>query len=321
MTRRILITGGFGYVGGRVAQALAALPDTQVVLGTRHTQQPPIWLPEASVAPISWRSIDSLRRACAGADAVVHLAAMNENDAVRDPVGALEVNGVGTLRMLEAAKMERVARFVYLSTAHVYGAPLSGRIDETRCPRPVHPYATSHRAAEDVVIAAHDIGALIGVVLRLSNGFGAPAHAAVDRWTLLVNDLCRQAVTTGRLVLRSSGLSRRDFITLDDVGSAVAHMLTLKRMATADGIFNLGGAWAPTVSEMTALIARRCKGMLGIDPEIITASPAVGEVSPELEFRIDKLLSTGFGLRQRIEDEIDGTLKVCLAFKADVSSG
>jgi len=72
-------------------------------------------------------------------------------------------------------------------------------------PRPVHPYAITHHAAEDFVLAAHDEKRLMGYVIRLSNGFGAPAHAGVDRWTLLVNDLCRQAVQTRQLILRSAG--------------------------------------------------------------------------------------------------------------------
>ena len=116
-------------------------------------------------------------------DAIVHLAAMNEMDCARDPAAALEVNTALTLRLLNAAVAAGVRRFVYLSTAHVYGAPLRGHIDERALPRPVHPYAITHRAAEDFVLAAFDAGRIEGVVLRLSNGVGAPAHAAVDRWT------------------------------------------------------------------------------------------------------------------------------------------
>lgn len=315
MMRRILITGGFGYVGGRVAQALAKLPDTHVVLGTRRQQGRPSWLPLASVATTSWDDPERLRQACAGVDTVLHLAAMNEIEAARNPVGALEANGVATARLLEAAKAENVERFIYFSTAHVYGSPLVGRIDETTCPRPVHPYATSHRAAEDIVLAAHDTGALIGIVARLSNGFGAPAHAAVERWTLLVNDLCRQAAVTGRLTLRSAGLQRRDFVTLADVGRAIAHLSVLSRDAIGAGIFNIGGAWAPTVMEMTLLVADRCKAVLGFRPEIQRPDPLPNETTQPLDYRIDRLLGTGFGLSGNPEEEIDAILKMCRSIR------
>jgi len=315
MMRRILITGGFGYVGGRVAQTLAKLPDTHVVLGTRRQQGRPSWLPSASVTTTSWDDPECLRQACAGVDTVLHLAAMNEIEAARNPVGALEANGVATARLLEAAKAEKVERFIYLSTAHVYGSPLVGRIDETTCPRPVHPYATSHRAAEDIVLAAHDTGALIGIVARLSNSFGAPAHAAVERWTLLANDLCRQAGVTGRLTLRSAGLQRRDFVTLADVSRAIAHLSVLSRDAIGNGIFNIGGAWAPTVMEMTLLVADRCKAVLGFHPEIQRPDPLPNETPQPLDYRIDRLLGTGFGLSGNAEEEIDATLKMCRSIR------
>lgn len=313
MTHRILITGGFGYIGGRTAQWFAARPGMQVVLGSRVPRIPPDWLPSASVVPTSWRDPESLRLACSGVDTILHLAAMNEVEAAQDPIGALEVNAVATVRLVEAAKAAKVTRFIYLSTAHVYRAPLAGRIDETACPRPAHPYASSHRAAEDVVLAAHDAGYFAGLVLRLSNGFGAPAHPHVNRWTLLVNDLCRQAVTEGRLVLRSAGLQRRDFVTLADVAGAISHVEALPREKIGDGIFNVGGAWAPTVLEMTALVAARCRHVLGSSPSIHRPDPAPDAVSDPLDYRIDKLIETGFKLAGDREAEIDATLTMCSA--------
>jgi UDP-glucose 4-epimerase len=260
---------------------------------------------------MDWESSRSLESACASAHAVLHLAAMNEIDSAQDPAAALEVNGMYSVRLLEAAKAQGVERFIHLSTAHVYAAPLAGRIDETTPPRPRHPYASSHRAAEDVVLAAHDEGKLAGVVLRLSNGFGAPAHPSVDRWTLLVNDLCKQAATAGRLVLRSAGLQRRDFITLEDVGRAFSHMLDLSRERLDNGIFNLGGARAMQVIEMAELVQARCSAVLGVTPEISRPAPGPGETSLELDYRIDKLLATGFSLMGRAESEIDATLRLC----------
>ncbi len=311
MTRRVLVTGGFGYVGGRVAQLLSTLPHTHVVLGSRVQQKAPDWLPAASVIATSWHEPDCLRLACSNVEVVLHLAAMNEIEAANDPVGALEVNGIGTVRLLEAARAEKVRRFIYLSTAHVYGAPLVGRIDETACPRPIHPYATSHRAGEDVVLAAHDAGTLTGLVLSLSNTFGAPAHSNVNRWTLLVNDLCRQVVTTGQLVLRSAGLQRRDFVTLTDVAKAIAHLINLPAQDADNGIFNIGGACAMTVMEMTLLVAVRCEAILGFRPEILRLDPLPNETSQPLDYRIDKLLGAGFELTGDPEVEIDATLAMC----------
>jgi UDP-glucose 4-epimerase len=309
--RKVLITGGMGYVGGRVAQTLAARSDLDIVLGSRQIQDSPAWLPNARVAAMDWSSQQSLSDVCNGVDVILHLAAMNEIDCARDPVGALESNGVYSVRLLEAAKLHKVSRFIYLSTAHVYCAPLAGRIDENMLPRPRHPYATSHRAAEDVVSAAHDDGRIIALVLRLSNGFGAPAHPDVNRWTLLVNDLCRQAVTERSLTLRSAGLQRRDFVTLQDVGRAFSHVINLTKEQVGNGVFNIGGTWAPRVIDMVELIQARCSALLGFTPDIIRPEPGEGEVTLDLDFRIDKLLASGFELSGDAVAEIDATLLLC----------
>ncbi|MBI3793269.1 MAG: SDR family oxidoreductase, partial [Nitrospinae bacterium] len=195
LPRKILITGGAGYLGARVARQLSSRSDLEIVLGSRTAQGSPAWLPSATVVKADISSDESLFEACRGVDSILHMAAMNDAECARDPVGALECNGVGSVRLLEAAKKQNVSRFIYPSTAHVYGVPLEGRVEETMLCRPRHPYATSHKAAEDAVLAAHDDVKIIGLVLRLSNGFGAPAHRDVNCWALLVNDLCRQAVT------------------------------------------------------------------------------------------------------------------------------
>jgi UDP-glucose 4-epimerase len=152
---------------------------------------------------------------------------------------------------------------------------------------------------------------LTGIVVRLSNGFGAPAHPDVNRWTLLANDLCRQAVETGALQLRSSGLQRRDFITLGDVGRAVDHLIALPSDSCGDGLFNLGGESPLRIIDLTELIADRCGTVLGYVPPILRPEPRPEEESLPLEFRIDKLKRTGFFLEGDFAGEIDATLRLC----------
>lgn len=311
MNYTVLLTGGLGYLGGRLACALATA-GYQVRCGTRRQgAAAPDWLPGMPMVTMDWASTEALTEACHGVDCIIHLAAMNEVESARDPIGALEMNGLASLRLLEAAKAAGVRRFVYFSTAHVYGAPLQGNIDETSLPRPVHPYAITHKGAEDFVLAAHDRKQIEGVVIRLSNGFGAPVTPDVDRWTLLVNDLCRQAATSGELRLNSAGTQLRDFITLADVARAVNHLLQLDAGQLADGLFNLGGGKAMSILEMTERIAARWRALTGRDIAIVR--PVGDGVPPhELSYRCDKLAATGFMLTGQVDREIDHTLQLCL---------
>lgn len=314
MKKNVLITGAFGYLGGRIAKLLAHDPGVVVHLGTRDgRRRPPEWMGAGKVTVMDLDSRLSLDDACSGMDAVVHLAAVNEVESASDPGEALKVNGLGTLRFLEAAQTRGVARFIYFSTIHVYGSPLAGVITERTLPRPRHPYAITHRVAEDFVLAAHDAGRVTGIVLRLSNGFGAPASPDADRWTLVVNDLCRQAVTTGKLVLKTPGLQKRDLITLHDTARAVAHILGLAPERCGDGLFNLGGEYAVSILDMATIIAGRCEATLGFRPPVERPKPAPGEAAEELQYRIDRIKDTGFSLTGNAEREIDATLRFCAA--------
>ena len=319
MTNVVLITGGFGYLGGRIAQQLAKTKGTTVRLATRrHDTSAPAWLPEAEVVTLALDNDPSIETACNGVHAVIHLAALDAKECGDDPQRALQVNGAGTLKLLQAAERAGVGKFIYFSTAHVYGAPLAGTLTEQSLPRPAHPYAITHHIAEDFVLAARDRGALEGIVVRMSNGFGAPAHTDISQWTLIVNDLCRQAITTRELVLRTSGLQLRDFVTLGDAARAAEHLLHLPTSHCADGVFNLGGACAYSMLALSERIAARCQSVLGFTPSIRRPAATPDEKVLPLDYRIDKLRQTGFELRGDIDFEIDATLKICkTAFQID----
>ena len=314
MKKMILITGGLGYLGGRLALALSASRDYDVRLAS-HRASPdiPDWVKsnDLSVVHADVLSEDSLAAACKGVHCIVHLAALNEIQCVDSPEQALQVNTLGTLKLINAARLAGVRRFIYFSTIHVYGAPLAGTITEKTLTCPTHPYAITHRAAEDYVIAANKEKKLTGIVVRLSNGFGTPADPFINRWTLVVNDLCKQAVTQRKLVLKSSGLQNRDFVTLTDVGRAVEHLISMPMDGYDDCVFNLGGENSISIMEMAEIIAGRCAEVLGYTPPIVRPKPRSNEVAEKIDYRIDKLKSTGFSILANLNEEIDATLKFC----------
>lgn len=310
MKRRVLITGGMGFVGGRLAQHLHQV-GYQIFLGSRSGQSPPQWLPNAEVVKMVWNDSCELSAACAGVDLIIHGAGMNAHDCLMNPLEALSFNGIATARLLDAGSKVGVKRFIYLSTAHVYGSSLVGVVTENTCPVSLHPYATSHRAGEDVVRSAHQRGEIEGVVIRLSNAYGAPACKSANCWMLLVNDLCRQAVVSHDLVLRSSGLERRDFIPLSDVCSAIEHLLDLPAQNLGNGLFNVGGGWSPTVWEIACFIQQRCMVKLGFEPTITRNPSKAGSVRSELDYRMDAIRESGFRLYTSPASEIDRLLNFC----------
>lgn len=309
---RILITGGFGLIGGRLGQYFYQAGH-QVILGSRNASSPPHWLPLAEVMPTDWNNGRALEKICYGADVVIQAAGMNANDCAANPVAALEFNGLATARLVGAASQAGVKRFIYLSTAHVYASPLIGTISEDTCPCNLHPYATSHLAGENVVLGASQRGQIEGIVLRLSNAFGAPMHKDVNCWALLVNDLCRQAVETGEMALHTSGLQQRDFIAMAEVCRVVERLSSCSYGALLPGVFNVGSGVSQSVLEMAQLIQQRCKLVLGFEPKIQRPETDADERHRNLQYRPDRLAEIGINVGLDRNIEIDSLLAFCQA--------
>ena len=309
---RVLIAGGFGFAGGRLANYMHRA-GYQVILGSRKASEPPDWLPRAEVARLDWNSVDALEAACSGADVVIQAAGMNAQDCAADPVAALMVNGVATARLMEAASKAAVKRFVYLSTAHVYGSPLAGRVDENTCPRNLHPYASSRLAGENALLGASRQGGTQGIVLRLSNGFGVPVHRDVNCWMLLVNGLCKQAVEEGQMVLQSTGLQHRDFIAMSEICRTAESLIKRSFDTGVPSVINVGAGMSQPVREMAQFIQQRCQVVLSFCPQL-TWSESVGEEEHfSLEYRSNGLRE--LNLMPRIDNtaEVDELLAFCAA--------
>lgn len=317
--RRVLATGGLGYVGGRLCKQLLQRGCEVRIATRRDRATQPRWSAAADVRRANLLDPADVADLCRDVDTIVHLSGLNEVDAGTDHAGAVRHNVESTAHLLQAARKAGVSRFVYVSTARIYGEPLVGVITEDVPPRPVHPYGITHRAAEDFVLAAHAKQEISGLVLRVSNVIGAPADTLVNRWTLVANDLCRQAIVDGKVTLRSSGLQQRDFITLGDVVGATEHLLRMTPQSWGDGVFNVGTSRSMSVWDLAQMIARRAERMTGRPMTATRVEPSADERHPALDFRIDRLKATGFAPTYDFEAEIDGTLELCRDFAGALS--
>lgn len=262
---RILITGGFGFIGGRLAVHLFN-SGHQIIISSRAKRDTPEWLPQAEIFQMDWGNESNLRDVCSGIDVVIHAAGMNSTDCQNNPEAALAFNGGSTEQLVRAAVGSNAKAFIYLSTAHVYANPLMGNITEVTKPDNPHPYAESHLAGENAVLKSTLKGKTRGIVLRIANIYGTPTHAEVNCWMLLVNNLCEQAVTTQKIILRSSGVQQRNFLTMDDLCVAIESLLMAGFGSETPPIINVGSEVSETINNMATLIQERCKEVLGFNP-------------------------------------------------------
>ncbi|MGE3974373.1 MAG: NAD-dependent epimerase/dehydratase family protein [Bdellovibrionales bacterium] len=313
---RVLITGATGYVGARLSHSL--LTKGMKVRMTSRKPLPPLPVFEGA----EWASLDfaslnktSLSAALKNVDAVVHLAALNDQQCRENPELALRVNGFGTQQLLEAATENGVSQFLYFSTAHVYGTPLVGKFSEDSPTQPMSHYTITHRVAEDYVLASP---LKKKQVFRLSNAIGAPLLPETNCWMLLVNDLCRQAVKTGRLVLKTHGLQLRNFLSLAAVEDATFQ--TLQTPHSPEKIVNLVGM-NKSIREMAELIHQKAQKILNqsLVLEMPLASANEQEQALESRLEIQSRLPLDHSLAEaQLSRAVEETLAFCQKYKDQI---
>jgi UDP-glucose 4-epimerase len=305
----VLISGGLGYLGGRIAKYLLD-SGFQVRIGSsRSHPDVPSDLLSCEIVICDLSDKRSLENACKNVSSIIHLASLNAQECDHDPEAALLINGLGTLNLLNAAKKMGVTKFVYFSTAHVYGSPLQGIIDENSTPRPIHDYAITHRLAEDYVLQANSNKDITGSILRLTNSVGSPLNSKANCWMLVVNDLCKQTVLNQSMELHSDELVQRDFIPISTVCSTVVDVLTSDVL---DGeIANISSSVVLTLRELTNLIADRSEVVLGFRPNINFKRLPKGKPLESLFISNSKLKSSGCIIDTDLSYEIDQLLLNC----------
>lgn len=313
----ILITGGLGYIGGRLARHLAdSANGWNIRILTRHSGSVPKWAKGFDIVYGDVLDEPSLDKAVKGVDVIIHLAAVNEIESSKNPKLALDVNGWGTYNVLAAAQKNSVKKFIYFSTFHVYGLNAIGTITESTAARPVTSYAISHLAAEGFVDYFRRNHQMETLIFRLSNPYGYPMNPEVDRWTLVFNDLCLQAVKKKKIILKSSGKQYRDFVSLNDVMRATEHMLLQPYECWKDGLFNLGGNCQMTIAQVAEKVREAYEKVYGRKIPVEIPPDKDGDaVNKPIIYDTNKLKCVGFVPNNFDDNEIRKTFEICEMIK------
>lgn len=241
--RRAVVTGAAGFIGSNLAEALLAAGASVVGLdnfsaGKRENLSSFAGNPAFEMTEGDVRDLEACLRACKGADFVLHQAALGSVPrSISDPAVTTDVNVMGTLNMMLAARDAGVGRFVYASSSSVYG-------DDPRLPkkegnegRPLSPYAVTKRVNELHGRLFFDLYGLETIGLRYFNVFGRrqdPDSAYAAAIPLFVRQLLRGE----RPVIYGDGRQSRDFTYIDNVIQANLAACAAPRDACG-GVYNI----------------------------------------------------------------------------------
>jgi CDP-glucose 4,6-dehydratase len=280
-----LVTGGRGFIGAWLAQALLERGESVVSFDRRRPDGRPSTLAmlgvEADVAQVEGELTDpaAVRRALAEhrVDCVFHLAAETIVATVEaSPVRGFESNVRGTWIVLEACRDRVVQRVVVASSDKAYGTSDELPYREHFALRPTAPYEAS-KAAADLIARSywHSYGLPVAVT-RFANVYGGGDL----NFSRLIPEAVSAAIEGRAPVLRSDGSPRRDFLYVADAAAAyLAIAANLDRDDVRGEAFNAGGGEAHAVGDVVGLIARLAGG--DAPPEILGSGNPAGEIDSQ----------------------------------------
>jgi nucleoside-diphosphate-sugar epimerase len=285
--RRYLVTGGAGFIGSHIVEALVRRGDAVAILddfstGKRTNLDAAMRArapqgPEPQVFEGDLRDAALVRKALAGVTHVLHQAALpSVPRSVAEPLQSHEVNASGTLGLLLAARDAAVKRFVYASSSSAYGdSPTLPKV-ETQPTAPLSPYAVSKLAGEQYCRIFTPLYGLETVSLRYFNIFG-PRQDPESQYAAVVPKFVT-AVHEGRSpVVYGDGKQSRDFTYIDN--AVQANLLACDAPASAAGLaYNVACGASATLLEVLDLVGT----ILRKPVKAVHEAPRAGDVRHSL---------------------------------------
>jgi UDP-glucose 4-epimerase len=242
----VLVTGGSGFIGSHVVDRLIAAGYKPRIFDMRPSPWHDPAVVETAIGDVCRQAdvIGALR----GCDAVCHLAAAADVDQVlRSPAGSTDLNAMGTLNVLEAARECGVDRIVYASTVWVYSDVEADEVDEeTLLPQPAHLYTAGKLSGELFCRSYAELYGLKPTVLRFGIPYGPRARPAAVIPAFVSRALNGEAVT-----IAGSGEQERAFVYVEDLAEGVVRGL---EPCAAGRTYNLATTETVTIRRLADIV-------------------------------------------------------------------
>jgi UDP-glucose 4-epimerase len=272
---KVLVTGGAGFIGSHIVDALVARGHQPVVydnLCSGNLRNLKGVLDRIEFVEADIRDLESLLEASRNCELAFHLAAMvSVPQTVEDPLESCQINEAGTLNLFEACKRNGTRRVVFSSSCAVYGDAPGLPKREDMPAKPPSPYAVQKLAGEHYAIVYNSLYGLETVCLRYFNVFG-PRQDPSSPYSGVISIFMTKAARKEAPVIYGDGCQTRDFIFVADV--VQANLLASETPEAAGHVFNIGNGAQVSVNRLWEMICE-AEG-IRIAPEY--APPRSGDI-------------------------------------------
>ncbi len=306
----ILITGSGGYLGGRIVEELSSEGRELILLKSNKPNNSPGFLEGFNSIEIDLNSdISNIDKIFPDSvDTVIHLASLNQASCDADKKLAYETNVEGTKKLLEVSKNKKIKRFINFSTCQIYGNNKLGLINEDSAPNPENTYAHTHLEAENTTLEFLNFFEIVN--LRISNSIGTPINQHSNCWHLFANDLCKAAIETKRIEIRSCPSITRDFIPISLVLEAINFFTSVGKIDPSFNKVNICSNQKTALLEIALLIKKRFKKLFSKEIDLISKNE-FKEIGEKFSYSNKKLLDLNLKPKMEISEEIDRLLLNC----------
>ncbi len=245
----VLVTGGAGFIGSNLTDALLTAGHTVRVLDNFSTGSRVYLNPAAEISELDFTQLEAIRPAFVGMDTVFHVGALPRVPlSIAEPQKTHLANVDGTLNILIASRDAKVRRVIYSASSSAYGEQASLPLKEDMRPNPMNPYALQKFVGEEYCRLFSSLYGLETVSLRYFNVYG-PRMATQGAYVTVISVFRRQKSENQMLTIVGDGEQTRDFTHVSDVVAANLAAMTSLKVGHGE-VINIGAGEPHSVNEI-----------------------------------------------------------------------